>query len=198
MLAAQAIALRPDVAAWHCLRGVAADASGASHEAEAAFSQARALAPGDAQTHALYGWHALRDARATDAEAAFRAALAVDPGCAAALRGHARVRLLADDWEGARSTWLESLRADPLQHDATLARSLALGESRFRPLRALGGVPLRTSALLGALAVVVLFLHASAPHAGVLGGSLALLAAGPPLARLALARYARTRPSETP
>jgi Flp pilus assembly protein TadD len=192
LLAGQACGLRPDVAAWHCLRGVAADGAGASAEAAQAFAAARALAPEDAHVHAMIGWHALRDGHSDEAARAFREALAIDPSCAEALRGVARAKLLRDDWEGARASWLESLALDPLQRDRALGRALQLGTSGLRPFRTLANVPLRTSALLGTLGAVAIAIYARVPGAILLGSSLGLLAAAPPLARLALARYART------
>ena len=185
-LAVEACALRPEVAAFHCLRGVLADALERPSEAGEAYALARALAPEDAESHAMHAWHLLRAGELDAADAAFRVALSVQPGHAEALRGLARVRLERGDWEGARRGWLEALALEPRLRDGLLQRALLVGRPELRPVRALAGVSRGVSLALAGVSLVVLVAFATAPGGVLLGVSFLALAAGPPLARLGL------------
>jgi tetratricopeptide (TPR) repeat protein len=191
--AREAVSLRSDVAAFHCLRGVVAEALGLEEEAEQALLAARGLAPADAEAHTVYGYHALRQGRVADAERAFGDALSRQPDRAEALRGLARCAAARGDWPAARTRWLDALSADPRQSDRELAPSLVLGHPAMAPLRAAARVPVAVS---GALAVVAAGIFLAFPAApGALAGALAFLAAAAvgPLARSALLARARLR-----
>ncbi|MFZ5480889.1 MAG: tetratricopeptide repeat protein [Myxococcota bacterium] len=149
-LAREAVQIRPDVAAYHCLVGVCAEALALDDEAERELRAARELAPGDAEAHTVYGWHALRSHRVADAEAAFRDALAIHPDRVEALRGLARAAADRGDWRAARAGWLEALAVDPRQRDRLLERSVLLGHPAMAPLVAATRVPIGVSVALAA------------------------------------------------
>ena len=149
--AREAVALRPDVAAYHCLAGVIADALGDAASARAELQAARTLAPTDAEAHVVYGWHAVGCGEHAEAEGAFRAALAIAPQRAEAHRGLARTHAGQGRWEEAREVWIQALALDPMQRDRVLAKAMILGDPTLRPLRSLTGVPIRVSAGLVAL-----------------------------------------------
>lgn len=172
--AREAVALRPDVAAYHALSGVLAEGLQLDDEAERELAAARALAPNDAEAHTVYGFHALRCGRYTAAEQSFLDAVRVSPNRAEALRGLARARLAADDVEGARTAWLDALRVDPSQRDSELARIVVLGHPGLAPIRAVMRVPMWVSAALAALGLGVV---SQLPSAALF--LLALSAAGP-------------------
>ncbi len=184
--ARDAVALRPDVAAWHCLLGVVAEELGHVSEAAEALGTARVLAPQDAEAHVVYGWHALRQGDWRSSEDAFRAALAIAPGRAEALRGMARARAGTEDWDGARALWLDALAIDPLQRDRVLSRAMVLGNPSFRPLLRLTGIPVAASVCAGAAGILGLAIARGS--AGTLALSVACfaIAATGPLARAAL------------
>lgn len=189
--AREAVALRPDVAAFHCLRGVIAESLGNDDEAETALLTARELAPTDAEAHTVYGYHALRQSRVADAERAFADALALHPDRAEALRGLARCAASRGDWPAARTRWLDALSADPRQNDRELASSLVLGHPALAPVRALARIPVGVSLAFAVFAGALLFVFGDAP--GALAGALAFLsfAALGPLARAGLTRRLR-------
>jgi len=189
--AREAVTIRPDVAAYHCLRGVIAESLGHDEEAELALNTARELAPTDAEAHTVYGYHALRQERVPEAERAFSDALALQPDRAEALRGLARCAAARGDWSAARARWLDALSADPRQRDRDLAPSLVLGHPALAPLRAAARIPVGVSVALVALGAVLLVFFRQAP--GVFAGTLAFLAfaAIGPCARAALARRLR-------
>ncbi len=190
--AREAVTLRPDVAAYHCLRGVVAESLGYDEEAEHALMAARELAPADAEAHTVYGYHALRQGRVADAERAFGDALALHPDRAEALRGLARCAAARGDWPAARVRWLDALSADPRQNDRELASSLVLGHPALAPVRAVSRVPSAVSIALAAAAGALFLLFPQAP--GGLAATVFFLAgaAAGPLARSALDRRART------
>lgn len=180
--AREAVTLRPDVAAWHCLVGVIAESLEQDAEAERAFGLARVLAPTDAGTHTTHGWLLLRQDRVDAAEEAFRQALANDPGRPEALRGLARCALRRGDWSVARARWLETLSADPLQKDAQLQRALVLGHPAMGWLRLCVRQPILLSVLFLLLAGLAWWwdLH------GAISGGLLLLAISGPASRVLL------------
>lgn len=184
--AREAVAIRPDVAAWHCLVGVLADELGYASEAGEALGLARALAPQDAEAHVVFGWHALRQGQLDASEEAFRAALAIAPGRAEALRGLARARAAGRDWEGARSLWLEALAIDPVQRDRVLARAMVLGNPSFRPLLRLTAIPLPASLVAAAAGIAALAASGGRPGPAALAVPLLAFAAAGPLARAAI------------
>ena len=190
--AREAVTLRPDVAAYHCLRGVVAEALGHDTEAEQALRAARTLAPADAEAHTVYGYHALRQGRVADAEAAFADALGQQPDRAEALRGLARCAAARGDWSAARVHWLDALSADPRQNDRTLAPALVLGHPALAPLRAVARVPIAVSVALSASAAGIFAFFPRAPGAAAVTVCFLAGASVGPLARLALARRART------
>jgi Flp pilus assembly protein TadD len=149
VLAREAAAIRPEIAAFHALIGVLAERLGQDGEARAALETARTLAPGDAEPHTLCGFLLLRTQDPKAAEAAFRAALAADPSRAEALRGLARSRAIQGDWVGAQRYWRESLALQPLQRDILLERMGWLGSRLAWPVRALVGVKPSYTALVG-------------------------------------------------
>lgn len=177
--AREAVQLRPDVAAYHCLRGVVAESLGYDDEAEAALSAARQLAPNDPEAHTVYGYHALRKGLIDRAESAFSAALAQQPDRAEALRGLARCAARRGDWPSARVRWLDALSADPRQHDRELASSLVLGHPALAPLRFLARMPVAASFGLAGLALVVLLFGDGPIVTGGTAGLLACAAIGP-------------------
>ncbi len=184
--ARESTALRPDCAAYHCLRGVIADALMLDEEAERALMAARELAPQDAEAHTVYGYHALRQGRGPEAESAFRAALAIHPDRTEALRGLARCAAARGDWAVARVRWLDALSADPKQHDPTLAPSLVLGHPALAPLRGVGRIPIGVSIALGGAGLIFLALFPQEP--GVLACAITFFtfSASGPLARATL------------
>jgi tetratricopeptide (TPR) repeat protein len=189
--AREAVALRPDLAAYHCLRGVIAESLEFEEEAERSLLAARELAPQDAEAHTVYGYHALRKGRVDAAEPAFAEALAIHPDRAEALRGLARCAAARGDWPVARTRWLDALSADPRQRDRALAPSLFLGHPALGPLRAAARVPILVSV---ALALVGLAFLAAFPRApGVVALAVAFFAAAAvgPLARATLSRSLR-------
>ncbi len=172
--AREAVALRPEVAAYHALTGVLAEGLHLDEEAERELGAARMLAPSDAEAHTVYGFHALRCGRVADAEAAFTDAVRAAPYGAEALRGLARARLARDDLPAARSAWLDALGADPKLRDPTLARTIVLGHPALAPVRAAMRVPVWVSAALAAVGIGVV---SQLPSAALV--LLALSAAGP-------------------
>lgn len=154
--AREAVQLRPDVAPYHCLRGVVAESLGYDDEAEAALLAARELAPTDAEAHTVYGYHSLRKGRVDVAEKAFFDALANQPDRAEALRGLARCAAQRGDWPAARTRWLDALSADPRQKDRELAPSLVLGHPALAPARFLARMPLGASVFLCAFGAGIL------------------------------------------
>jgi Flp pilus assembly protein TadD len=189
--AREAVALRPDVAAFHCLRGVVAESLGYDDEAESALLTARELAPTDAEAHTVYGYHALRQGRVPDAERAFSDALALHPDRAEALRGLARCAAARGDWSAARARWLDALSADPRQDDRELAPSLVLGHPAMAPVRALARIPAAVSIAVAALAALILVAYRDAPGAYMGALSFLSFAALGPVARAGLARRLR-------
>ncbi|MDP2314974.1 MAG: tetratricopeptide repeat protein [Pseudomonadota bacterium] len=189
--AREAVALRPDVAAYHCLRGVVAEALGNETEAEEAMMAARELAPQDAEAHTVYGYHALRLLRVDAAERAFADALAIHPDRAEALRGLARCAVARGDWPSARTRWLDALSADPRQRDRELAPALVLGHPLLAPVRAAARVPIAVSVALAVAGTALFFLYPRAPGAVAMTVMFFALAAVGPLARSGLARTAR-------
>lgn len=189
--AREAVASRPEVAAFHCLRGVVAESLGYDDEAEAALLTARELAPADAEAHTVYGYHALRQGRVPDAERAFADALALHPDRAEALRGLARCAAARGDWPAARSRWLDALSADPRQDDRALAPALVLGHPAMAPIRGLARIPVAVSVAVAGLAALLLVAFRDAP--GAYAGALSFLsfAALGPVARAGLARRVR-------
>lgn len=169
--AREAVGLRPDVAAYHALLGVIAEALHFDDEAGEELGMARQLAPQDVDVHTAYGFHALRLGRHAEAEMAFRAAVAIDPRRPEAFRGLARISLARGDLAEARTRWIEALGADPSLHDAQLERTMWLGHPMLAPVRVAKGVPVWASAglaVIGGLLIrpvpavaVVLFLVAS-------------------------------------
>jgi tetratricopeptide (TPR) repeat protein len=182
-LAREAIAIRPDVAAYHCLVGVCAEALALDDEAERELRAARELAPGDAEAHTVYGWHALRFGRVDAAESAFRDALAIHPDRVEALRGLARASAARGDWAGARARWLDALSVDPRQRDRLLERSILLGHPAMAPLLAATRVPIGVSVALAAMGAAFLLAFRDEPATIVLVVALFALAAAGPLAR---------------
>lgn len=189
--AREACALRPDVAAYHCLRGVVAESLGYEDEAEQALRAARDLAPTDAEAHTVYGYHALRTGRVADAEQAFGDALALHPDRAEALRGLARCAVARGDWPAARTRWLDALSADPRQNDRALAPALVLGHPALAPVRAVARIPIAVSIALAVAAAAIFLLSPRAP--GTLAATVFFLAgaAAGPLARTTLDGRAR-------
>ncbi|MES2641511.1 MAG: tetratricopeptide repeat protein [Myxococcota bacterium] len=189
--AREAVALRPDVAAYHCLRGVVAEALGFEDEAEDAMMAARELAPQDAEAHTVYGYHALRLDRVDKAEAAFVDALAIHPDRAEALRGLARCSVARGDWASARARWLDALSADPRQKDRELAPALVLGHPILAPIRAAARMPIAASIALALAGVVLFYLFPRAPGGMAMTVMFFAVAAVGPLARAGLTRTAR-------
>lgn len=189
--AREAVALRPDVAAYHCLRGVVAEAIGFEDEAEEAMMAARQLSPQDAEAHTVYGYHALRRGRIDAAEAAFRDALGIHPDRAEALRGFARCAAARGDWAAARARWLDTLSADPMQRDRELAPALVLGHPALGPVRAAARVPILVSVALAAAGAGLFALFSGNRGAVAMTVMFFAAAAIGPLARAALARTAR-------
>jgi Flp pilus assembly protein TadD len=189
--AREAVSLRPDSAAYHCLVGVIAESLEYEDEAEKALSAARELAPNDAEAHTVYGYHALRRGRVPAAEQAFGEALAIHPDRAEALRGLARCAAARGDWPVARTRWLDALSADPRQRDRALAPSLVLGHPALGPIRAAARTPFALSAGLALVAgaLLVVFPGRSGAIAGAV--TLLVLAAIGPLARAIVARRLR-------
>jgi tetratricopeptide (TPR) repeat protein len=188
--ARESVALRPDVAAYHCLRGVVAEALGYEDEAEEAMMAARQLSPQDAEAHTVYGYHALRRARIDAAESAFRDALGIHPDRAEALRGFARCAAARGDWAAARVRWLDTLSADPMQRDRALAPALVLGHPALAPVRAASRVPILVSVGLAAAGAGLFALFSGYPGAVAMTVMFFAAAAIGPLARAALARGA--------
>lgn len=190
-LAREAVAIRPDVPAWHCLLGVVADALDYEDEAERELLLARDLAPQDAEAHTVYGWHALRGGRPKDAEPAFAAALAIHPGRVQALRGFARCAAERGDWIAARARWLDTLSADPRQEDRLLQRSLLLGHRAVAPLHAMARVPIAVSVALASAGAGFAYAFRAEPGAPALAVMLFALSAAGPLARSAVSGGSR-------
>ena len=122
--AREAVSVRPDLAAYHALVGVLADAMGLEEEAESELGAARALSPGDAESHVVYGFHVLRQGRTEVAESAFRDALRVDPQRPEAHHGLARALAERGMLAEARTAWADALSLDPSMGDLRLQRSL--------------------------------------------------------------------------
>jgi Flp pilus assembly protein TadD len=182
-LAREAVSLRPDVAAYHCMCGVIAEGLDLQEEAGRELQIARTLAPTDAEAHTVYGWHALRNGDPVLAEAAFRDALANHPNRVEALRGLARCAAARGDWLLARTRWLEALSVDPRQTDRVLARAQLLGHPRMRPLLACMRVPIGVSVALAVSGIGFWSAFPAEPGAPVLAGALFALSAVGPLAR---------------
>ncbi|MDP2306078.1 MAG: tetratricopeptide repeat protein [Pseudomonadota bacterium] len=189
--AREAVALRPDVAAYHCLRGVIAESLGFEDEAEEAMMAARQLAPQDAEAHTVYGYHALRLSKVDAAEGAFKDALGIHPDRAEALRGLARCSVARGDWASARTRWLDALSADPRQKDRELAPALVLGHPMLLPIRAAARVPIAVSMALAGSGTGLFYLFPRAPGALAMTVMFFALAAIGPLARAGLSRTAR-------
>lgn len=190
-LAKEAAALRPDVAAYHCLAGVIADSLDLEDEAERELMVARELAPGDAEAHTVYGWHALRGGRPDDAEAAFRAALGIHPDRVEALRGIARCFAARGQWDVARLRWLEALSLDPRQKDRVLQRSMLLGHPAMSPLLACTRVPIGVSLALAIAGAAFLYAFRTERGAAIMAAAFFALSAAGPLARTAVAGGSR-------
>lgn len=122
--AREAMSVRPDLAAYHALVGVLAEALGLDEEAERELGAARALSPGDAESHVVYGFHVLRQGRAAVAEGAFRDALRVDPQRPEAHHGLARALADRGALVEARIVWKDALSLDPSMIDLRLQRAL--------------------------------------------------------------------------
>ncbi len=123
--AREAMAVRPDVAAFHALVGVLAEALGLDEEAERELGAARALSPRDAESHVVYGFHVLRQGRAAEAEAAFRDALRADPQRSEAHHGLARSLADAGRRDEAKVAWADALALDPNLVDLRLSQKLS-------------------------------------------------------------------------
>lgn len=149
--AKEAVALRPDLAAYHALLGVIAEALHLDDEAAAELGAARALAPRDVETHTAFAFHALRTGRLAEADGAFRAAAALDPRRAEAFRGLARVAVARGDLPAARAHWMEALACDPEQRDVQLERAMRLGHPLYAPVRAATRLPVWATAVLAML-----------------------------------------------
>lgn len=175
--AREAVQVRPEVAAFHALLGVIAEALLYDDEAGEELAAARALAPQDVETHTAYGFHTLRLGRVPEAEAAFRAAVSLDPSAAEAFKGLARAALARGDMVAARERWQDALRCDPTLRDARLDRAVRLGHPALAPVRAAVAVPVWASA---GLAVVGGLLIRSLPTAAIV---LFAVSAVGPLAR---------------
>lgn len=122
--AREAMSVRPEVAAFHALVGVLAEALGLDEEAGRELGAARALSPGDAESHVVYGFHVLRQGRAPEAESAFRDALRVDPQRSEAHHGLARALAEQGRKEEGRLAWADALSLDPNLVDLRLQRAL--------------------------------------------------------------------------
>lgn len=165
VLAREAVALRPDVAAYQALLGLVAEKLALDEEAGRALGLARELLPGDPEVHAAWGLYLARKGREDDAERALREALALAPGAVVALVGLARVRASRGDFVGARVAWNDALRVDPLQRDGSLERAAALGHPLLAPARAAARLPTWACAALVGGGVALVF---AAPAWGAL------------------------------
>lgn len=182
--AREAVSIRPDQAAFHCLVAVIAEALDLDREARDALSHARRLTPGDPEPHTLYGFLLLRSHEIDDAEGAFYEALAADPSRSEALRGLARCRAARKDWGGARSRWLEALALAPTSRDPILDRLQWLGHPALAPARAIAWVHPTVSIALLLGSGAWFWLN---PLSMVLPAMLCI-AATPPLTRVLLSR----------
>ncbi len=122
--AREAMSVRPDVAAFHALVGVLAEALGLDEEAGRELAAARALSPGDAESHVVYGFHALRQGRVAEAEGVFRDALRADAQRSEAHHGLARALAEQKQLDAARVAWADALALDPTLIDLRLQRAL--------------------------------------------------------------------------
>lgn len=154
-LARDAVAARPDRAAYHALLGIIAEALQLDEEAERELGAARSLSPGDADAHVTYGFTAIRLGKSAEAEAAFRDALAIDPQRAEAYRGLARTLAERGRLAEAKLAWADALALDPNLSDARIHRLLCPPREVPRLVRAVLSTPVWVGVLIAVVGILV-------------------------------------------
>lgn len=183
VFAREAVAGKPEVAAYQALLGFLADRLELADEARRALTLARELAPSDAEAHTVFGDHALRNGDLAAAEVAFRDALAADPRRSEALRGLARVALAKRNLTDARRYWLEALTLDPRLRDPKLQRVIVVGHPALAPVHRVMRVPFWVSAVVALSGGCLIAALPAAPAAQAGAVALFAVSAVGPLAR---------------